>query len=230
MHDPRVLRAIAHPVRNRMLSELAATGTLRAADVARELGIPANQASFHLRQLAKYGLVEEAPEEARDKRDRVWRVADERGVRLNLRELADSPGGGGRGLGVRADRHRQGLPDDRARLRHRRRRGGAAHGHRRVAAADPRGGRRAGRRDRRADPGLGTPYPRGAPGGAPDLPALPGPPAAPGRRGRGRAGVRAGSPRLGACPPDSVPPTPAPSPRPAPASPPGRVPPPTCGC
>ena len=46
---------------------------MRAADVARELDIPANQASFHLRQLAKYGLVEEAPEEARDKRDRVWR-------------------------------------------------------------------------------------------------------------------------------------------------------------
>lgn len=95
VHDPRVLRAIAHPVRNRVLSELFATGAMRAADVARELGIPANQASFHLRQLAKYGLVEEAPEEARDKRDRVWRVADERGVRVNLQELADSPGGRG---------------------------------------------------------------------------------------------------------------------------------------
>ncbi len=92
-HDPRVLRAIAHPVRNRILSELSATGVMRAADVARELGIPANQASFHLRQLAKYGLVEEAPDQARDKRDRVWRVADERGVRLNLSSLAESPGG-----------------------------------------------------------------------------------------------------------------------------------------
>jgi len=93
VHDPRVLRAIAHPVRNRILSELSATGPMRAADVARELEIPANQASFHLRQLAKYGLVEEAPDEARDRRDRVWRVADERGVRVNLRELEDSPGG-----------------------------------------------------------------------------------------------------------------------------------------
>ena len=93
VHDPRVLRAIAHPVRNRILSELSATGVMRAADVARELGIPANQASFHLRQLAKYGLVQEAPEEARDKRDRVWKVADERGVRVNLRELEESPGG-----------------------------------------------------------------------------------------------------------------------------------------
>ena len=72
---------------------------MRAADVARELGIPANQASFHLRQLAKYGLVEEAPEEARDRRDRVWRVADERGVPgqpARARGVAGRQGGGRR--------------------------------------------------------------------------------------------------------------------------------------
>ena len=72
-HDPTVLRAIAHPTRNRILHELEASGSLRAADVARLLEIPANQASFHLRQLAKYGLIEPAPDEARDGRDRVWR-------------------------------------------------------------------------------------------------------------------------------------------------------------
>ncbi len=93
IHDPRVLRAIAHPVRNRILGELSAGGPMRAADVARELDIPANQASFHLRQLAKYGLVEEAPDEARDRRDRVWRLVAERGVRANLRELEEAPGG-----------------------------------------------------------------------------------------------------------------------------------------
>lgn len=71
--DVRVLRAIAHPVRNRVLAELSAAGPLRAADIAARISIPANQASFHLRQLAKYGLVEEAPELARDGRDRVWR-------------------------------------------------------------------------------------------------------------------------------------------------------------
>ena len=42
------------------------------------LDIPANQASFHLRQLAKYGLIEEDPDAARDKRDRVWRVIERR--------------------------------------------------------------------------------------------------------------------------------------------------------
>lgn len=93
LSDPRVLRAIAHPVRTRILEELSASGPVRAADVARELGIPANQASFHLRQLAKYGLVEEAPEEARDKRDRVWRATSAHGFTVNLNQLKDAPGG-----------------------------------------------------------------------------------------------------------------------------------------
>jgi predicted ArsR family transcriptional regulator len=93
VHDPQVLRAIAHPVRNRILTELDAHGSLRAADIARELDIPANQASFHLRQLAKYGLVEEDPAAARDKRDRVWRAVNPGGLTINLKELEESPGG-----------------------------------------------------------------------------------------------------------------------------------------
>src|SRR3954452_18118197 len=93
LSDPRVLRAIAHPVRTRILDELAASGPVRAADIARELGIPANQASFHLRQLAKYGLVEEAPEEARDKRDRSCRATTADGFTVNLSELSEAPGG-----------------------------------------------------------------------------------------------------------------------------------------
>ena len=93
LNDPRVLRALAHPVRGRILDEIEASGPVRAADVARELGIPANQASFHLRQLAKYGLVEEAPEEARDKRDRVWRSAAAAGYTVRLGQLEKAPGG-----------------------------------------------------------------------------------------------------------------------------------------
>jgi predicted ArsR family transcriptional regulator len=91
--DPRVLRAIAHPVRNRILAELSAVGPLRAADIAAQIDVPANQASFHLRQLAKYGVVEEAPELARDGRDRVWRMVNERGLTLSLDAIEDSPGG-----------------------------------------------------------------------------------------------------------------------------------------
>ena len=91
--DPRILRAVAHPTRNRILSELSAAGSLRAADIARLLEVPANQASFHLRQLAKYGLVEEAPDQARDRRDRVWRLADPDGISFRTRDMLDQPGG-----------------------------------------------------------------------------------------------------------------------------------------
>jgi DNA-binding transcriptional ArsR family regulator len=93
MSDPRVLRAIAHPTRGRILDELGASGPMRAADVGDALGIPANQASFHLRQLAKYGVILPAPESARDKRDRVWKLPDERGFRLDVQEIAKQPGG-----------------------------------------------------------------------------------------------------------------------------------------
>ena len=93
MTDVRMLRGIAHPMRNRILEEMSAGGPMRAADVAERLGIPANQASFHLRQLAKYGLVEDAPELARDGRDRVWRVTYESGLSVNLDDLADQDGG-----------------------------------------------------------------------------------------------------------------------------------------
>jgi DNA-binding transcriptional ArsR family regulator len=91
--DPRVLRAIAHPVRARVLGEVHAAGHLRAADVAEVLGIPANQASFHLRQLAKYGLVEPAPELARDGRDRVWKPAWEGALSFDPEDVEKGPGG-----------------------------------------------------------------------------------------------------------------------------------------
>ena len=81
---------------------------MRAADIARELGIPANQASFHLRQLAKYGLAVEAPELARDGRDRVWKAAHESGLNINTSELAAGPGrqGGGQRLPAPVDQRR----------------------------------------------------------------------------------------------------------------------------
>jgi DNA-binding transcriptional ArsR family regulator len=75
--DPQALRALAHPLRQRILFELTTRGHARAADLAQALGEPANSVSFHLRVLARAGLIAEAPEHARDKRDRVWRpVAD----------------------------------------------------------------------------------------------------------------------------------------------------------
>ncbi|MCK9792468.1 helix-turn-helix domain-containing protein [Isoptericola sp. 4D.3] len=72
VRDPETLRAIAHPVRQRILMQLAVVGHGRAADLAKAIDQPANSVSFHLRVLAKAGMIVEAPEHARDKRDRVW--------------------------------------------------------------------------------------------------------------------------------------------------------------
>jgi hypothetical protein len=89
--DARTLRAVAHPMRGVLFYELMARGSARAADLARDLDVPANQVSFHLRLMAKYGLIEEAPERARDRRDRVWRPAAKYGFDV-APELAATPG------------------------------------------------------------------------------------------------------------------------------------------
>ena len=69
-----MLKAYSHPLRRQILRLLARREFLRAADIAGELAVPANTVSFHLRTLAEAGLIQEAPEKARDRRDRVWRA------------------------------------------------------------------------------------------------------------------------------------------------------------
>ncbi|MFB9362378.1 ArsR/SmtB family transcription factor [Actinoplanes nipponensis] len=56
------LRAMAHPVRLRMLSLLTGA-SLTAADIARELGLTHANASYHLRNLLAAGLIVQAAEE-----------------------------------------------------------------------------------------------------------------------------------------------------------------------
>jgi DNA-binding transcriptional ArsR family regulator len=68
------LKAYAHPLRRQLMRVLSREGYGRAADLARIVGKPANQVSFHLRALSEIGWLEEAPELARDGRDRVWRL------------------------------------------------------------------------------------------------------------------------------------------------------------
>ena len=58
--DSRALRAYAHPVRMALIGLLRSEGPLTATQAAELLGESSGTCSFHLRQLAKYGLVEEA--------------------------------------------------------------------------------------------------------------------------------------------------------------------------
>ena len=58
--DSRTLRALTHPVRIALLEALLLEGAMTATKVGERIGESPTTCSFHLRQLAKYGFVEEA--------------------------------------------------------------------------------------------------------------------------------------------------------------------------
>ena len=58
--DPRAMRAMTHPVRLALLEALGLEGPLTATAAAEVIGESPTTCSFHFRQLAKYGFVEEA--------------------------------------------------------------------------------------------------------------------------------------------------------------------------
>src|SRR5215467_16066223 len=74
--DVKELRALAHPLRLRLLEELVvndpATDTATATELAERVGESPANCSWHLRQLAKYGYIEEAPGGVG--RERRWRA------------------------------------------------------------------------------------------------------------------------------------------------------------
>jgi DNA-binding transcriptional ArsR family regulator len=73
--DPTALKALAHPVRLRMLGMLRVDGPATATQLAARLGLNSGATSYHLRQLAQYGFIEDAPGPSR--RDRWWRASHE---------------------------------------------------------------------------------------------------------------------------------------------------------
>jgi predicted transcriptional regulator len=70
--DPKALRALAHPIRLSLIAMLRTQGPLTATRAGELLGESSASTSFHLRQLAKYGLVEEAG--GGQGRERPWRA------------------------------------------------------------------------------------------------------------------------------------------------------------
>jgi DNA-binding transcriptional ArsR family regulator len=58
--DARTLRALAHPIRIALLELLLLEGAQTATEAAEQIGETPTTCSFHLRQLARYGFVEEA--------------------------------------------------------------------------------------------------------------------------------------------------------------------------
>ncbi len=70
--DARTLRALAHPVRIALIEELTLGGAMTATEAAERIGETPTTCSFHLRQLARYGFVEEAG--GGKGRSRPWRL------------------------------------------------------------------------------------------------------------------------------------------------------------
>jgi len=71
--DPQVMRALAHPARLAIMEHLTSTGAaVTATECAEIVGLSPSATSYHLRELAKFGLVEQAPTRG-DARERLWR-------------------------------------------------------------------------------------------------------------------------------------------------------------
>jgi DNA-binding transcriptional ArsR family regulator len=82
--DAAALKALAHPLRVQILRVLELNDQVSVTGLAQELGETTGAVSYHLRQLARHGLVEEsgpdeddepAAQRAVGRRRRLWRMA-----------------------------------------------------------------------------------------------------------------------------------------------------------
>lgn len=88
--DSRVLAALAHPLRRRLMDALKVDGPSTASMLAQRTGQAVANVSHHLRVLGASDLVQEAPELARDRRERWWRLVSP-GLRWTTSDFDDDP-------------------------------------------------------------------------------------------------------------------------------------------
>jgi DNA-binding transcriptional ArsR family regulator len=84
--DVQTLRALAHPVRIALIEALVLDGPMTATQAGARIGETATTCSFHLRQLARYGFVEEAG--GGKGRARPWRMT---AIGFSLSNTHDDP-------------------------------------------------------------------------------------------------------------------------------------------
>lgn len=83
------LKALTHPRRQRILEHLGRNGPATSATLARDLGLNTGATSYHLRELARHGFIEETQEGHAHGRERWWRYVH-RDIRFPLRSEQDS--------------------------------------------------------------------------------------------------------------------------------------------
>ncbi|MFF4898307.1 ArsR/SmtB family transcription factor [Streptomyces sp. NPDC001068] len=86
--DARSLRGLAHPLRMQLLDALRQHGAATASQLAERLGESSGATSYHLRQLAEHGFVEDAPERGKG-RERWWQAIDQ-GIRFDSADFEDA--------------------------------------------------------------------------------------------------------------------------------------------
>jgi DNA-binding transcriptional ArsR family regulator len=87
--DARMLRALAHPLRMRMLELLQADGPATATGLGKRVSESSGTTSWHLRLLAEAGLVEEDSERG-NKRERWWRSV-QKATRMRAADFVGDP-------------------------------------------------------------------------------------------------------------------------------------------
>lgn len=75
--DPRAMRALANPLRLRLLGLLRRDGPHSVGELSGLADAAPGSVSYHLSTLEEFGFVEQAPELARDGRERWWRATSE---------------------------------------------------------------------------------------------------------------------------------------------------------
>jgi DNA-binding transcriptional ArsR family regulator len=85
--DAAALKALAHPLRVDLFDRLVMFGPATASQLADALGESSGATSYHLRQLARHGFIEEDAERG-NQRDRYWRVVPG-GVTMNPTDFAE---------------------------------------------------------------------------------------------------------------------------------------------
>jgi DNA-binding transcriptional ArsR family regulator len=75
VRDPRAMRALANPLRLHLLGILRRDGAHSVGELCELAHAAPGSVSYHLKTLAEHGFVAEAPELARDGRERWWRAA-----------------------------------------------------------------------------------------------------------------------------------------------------------
>ena len=75
--DPSALRALAHPLRLKIIGALREDGPQTVGALSERLDAAPGSISYHLGTLERHGLVEQAPELARDGRESWWRASAE---------------------------------------------------------------------------------------------------------------------------------------------------------